>query len=228
MVNSSWTKNHIDQLWGVRRKTEPVDVEFPWPVGTVQLPVPNWRRWIGIRGPPAHRVYPPCDTTDLLRLPLDRKLKRLYLVSVAQFRPEKNHELLLKSYACARSQAETALRQANTAAGMPNQDDSEFETTYVHAACLDIADTSLWSVPPSSPPPTRTSRIHPCSSLSHACTHYRLEGAEAVLQSTLQVVGGCRNADDEARLDSLKALADRLGVAPYVQFRVNLPYADLK
>lgn len=43
----------------------------------------------GIRAPPALRVYPPCDTAALLALPLDRKLKRLYLVAVAQFRPEK-------------------------------------------------------------------------------------------------------------------------------------------
>lgn len=29
-------------------------------------------------------VYPPCDTTDLATLPLERKLKRLTLVSLAQ------------------------------------------------------------------------------------------------------------------------------------------------
>jgi hypothetical protein len=33
--------------------------------------------------PPA-RVYPPCDTADLAALPLERKLKRLYIVSLAQ------------------------------------------------------------------------------------------------------------------------------------------------
>ena len=35
------------------------------------------------RRPPA-RVWPPCDTADLAALPLQRKLKRLYLVSLAQ------------------------------------------------------------------------------------------------------------------------------------------------
>lgn len=34
------------------------------------------------------RVYPPCDTRALQALPLDRRLKRLYLISVAQFRWE--------------------------------------------------------------------------------------------------------------------------------------------
>lgn len=50
-------------------------------------------------------VYPPCDTTDLQLLPLDRKLKHLYLASVAQFRPEKNHRLQLEAFALARQRA---------------------------------------------------------------------------------------------------------------------------
>ena len=37
--------------------------------------------WWG-RQPPA-LVYPPCDTEELRRLPLDRRLKHLYLVSLA-------------------------------------------------------------------------------------------------------------------------------------------------
>lgn len=44
-------------------------------------------------------VYPPCDTADLQQLPLDRKLKRLLLLSVAQYRPEKNQELQLRALA---------------------------------------------------------------------------------------------------------------------------------
>lgn len=75
MVNSTWTLNHIRQLW-----------------------------WRSRHRPPA-LVYPPCDTEALRRLPLDRKLKKLYLIAVAQFRPEKNHGLLLRSYALALEQA---------------------------------------------------------------------------------------------------------------------------
>lgn len=41
--------------------------------------------------PPA-RVYPPCDTADLSALPLERKLKRLYLVSLAQVQTALQHE----------------------------------------------------------------------------------------------------------------------------------------
>lgn len=54
-------------------------------------------------------VYPPCDTSDLQSLPLDRRLKHLFLVSVAQFRPEKNHRLQLEAYAMAREQAGAAV-----------------------------------------------------------------------------------------------------------------------
>ena len=73
MVNSSWTKKHIRQLW--------------WKLDE------------------ARRVFPPCNTKSLQSLPLQRRLKRLYLVSVAQFRPEKDHALQLDSLALARRNA---------------------------------------------------------------------------------------------------------------------------
>jgi hypothetical protein len=38
-------------------------------------------------------------------LSLDRKLKQLYLISVAQFRPEKNHSMQLRAFALARQLA---------------------------------------------------------------------------------------------------------------------------
>ncbi|KAI7902045.1 uncharacterized protein BX663DRAFT_511548 [Cokeromyces recurvatus] len=63
MVNSTWTKGHIDQLW----RTKSVI------------------------------VYPPCDTESLCKLPL--KGRQSKIVSVAQFRPEKDHLLQLTSFA---------------------------------------------------------------------------------------------------------------------------------
>jgi alpha-1,2-mannosyltransferase len=74
MANSSWTADHIRQLWWAQGKSPAL-------------------------------VYPPCDTTELQRLPLDRRLKQLYLISVAQFRPEKNHRLQLEAFARARKMA---------------------------------------------------------------------------------------------------------------------------
>ncbi|KAL2653263.1 hypothetical protein R1flu_021391 [Riccia fluitans] len=66
MVNSSWTRAHIEELWRIRSRTI--------------------------------RVYPPCDTSTLQALPLRRRVKDGYIISVAQFRPEKAHGLQLEAF----------------------------------------------------------------------------------------------------------------------------------
>ena len=40
-------------------------------------------------------VYPPCDTTSFQQLPIQRDMKKFSVVSIGQFRPEKDHELQL-------------------------------------------------------------------------------------------------------------------------------------
>jgi len=67
MVNSSWTEDHIRQLWG--RLEEDVV-----------------------------KVYPPCDTThltDVVRVTDDKDTVRI--LSLGQFRPEKDHVLQIKA-----------------------------------------------------------------------------------------------------------------------------------
>lgn len=63
MVNSSWTKNHINQLWKRPNKT--------------------------------NLVYPPCNVEDFKKLKLKDR-KQLQIISISQFRPEKNHMLQLE------------------------------------------------------------------------------------------------------------------------------------
>jgi len=64
MVNSSWTQEHIQQLWG---------------------------------GQPC-LVYPPCDITHLEHLTGEgRESKQVRVLSIGQFRPEKDHVLQIKS-----------------------------------------------------------------------------------------------------------------------------------
>ena len=41
-------------------------------------------------------VYPPCDTESFRKLPLERPRKNVRVVSVGQFRPEKNHRMQLR------------------------------------------------------------------------------------------------------------------------------------
>lgn len=64
MVNSTWTRGHIDDIWDVVHKT--------------------------------HIVYPPCSTDELLKY--DSTHREPLIVSVAQFRPEKNHEMQLRAF----------------------------------------------------------------------------------------------------------------------------------
>ncbi|KAK9297536.1 hypothetical protein QLX08_008773 [Tetragonisca angustula] len=68
MVNSSWTEEHINAIWKCPLRT--------------------------------HKIYPPCNVKHLTSLPLlddDEKCKNIRILSVAQFRPEKNHPLMLKA-----------------------------------------------------------------------------------------------------------------------------------
>lgn len=72
MVNSSWTQKHIKSLWKCQ----------------------------------AHVVYPPCDVNSFRTLPLDRFERRsskfnssdLNIISIAQFRPEKNHQMQIEAF----------------------------------------------------------------------------------------------------------------------------------
>lgn len=65
MVNSSWTLNHIRQLWAIAERTR--------------------------------LVYPPCNTDAYLALPLENPTRNRYqILSLAQFRPEKNHRLQIQ------------------------------------------------------------------------------------------------------------------------------------
>ncbi|XWS56752.1 hypothetical protein CRYUN_Cryun09bG0112400 [Craigia yunnanensis] len=47
------------------------------------------------------RVYPPCDTSRLQELPLERLVETPKIISVAQFRPEKAHGLQLEAFSVA-------------------------------------------------------------------------------------------------------------------------------
>ena len=68
MVNSTWTQNHILSLWKAYSRT--------------------------------FVVYPPCDTKEFLSIQQSDKSKNAVqsIVSIAQFRPEKDHPLQIKSF----------------------------------------------------------------------------------------------------------------------------------
>lgn len=68
MVNSTWTQNHIESLWN--RK--------------------------------AHVVYPPCDVESFKKVFANKNREKskdgLNIISIAQFRPEKNHQLQIEAF----------------------------------------------------------------------------------------------------------------------------------
>ena len=69
MVNSTWTENQINLIW----KINPVQ---------------------------CFCIYPPCDIEKLVNLPLindEEKGDIIRIVSIGQFRPEKNHPLMLRA-----------------------------------------------------------------------------------------------------------------------------------
>lgn len=64
MTNSSWTQNHLDQIWA--RKSA--------------------------------KIFPPCDVSAFTKLEIEQKRIPFQIMSLAQFRPEKNHKLQVEAF----------------------------------------------------------------------------------------------------------------------------------
>ncbi|XP_030635661.1 GDP-Man:Man(3)GlcNAc(2)-PP-Dol alpha-1,2-mannosyltransferase isoform X2 [Chanos chanos] len=134
MVNSTWTLGHILALWRAPNRTSV--------------------------------VYPPCDVQSFLDIPLkgeeedEEDRKRRSVVSVGQFRPEKDHRLQIRAF-----------RKLLDKKG---------------------ADPG---------------------------------GRES---ARLVLIGGCRNQEDEDRVLMLRGLCQELGVADRVEFKLNIPFEELK
>ncbi|CAL1713659.1 unnamed protein product [Somion occarium] len=88
MVNSSWTKNHIDAI------LQPSDHLLDF----VHLftPLVLLRLWSSPSPRGAQIVYPPCDTREMAQFPLEGRER--VILSVAQFRPEKDHAAQLHAF----------------------------------------------------------------------------------------------------------------------------------
>lgn len=86
MVNSSWTKAHIDSILYHDNGFLNILTYLP--------PLVFLRPLLAVLKP-VEVVYPPCDTRELAELPL--KGRGRTIVSLAQFRPEKDHRTQLLS-----------------------------------------------------------------------------------------------------------------------------------
>jgi len=90
MVNSSWTKNHIDSI--LTHADQLIDfLHYLPPLILFKVLGPS-----KIHGQ-SRIVYPPCDTREMAKLSLTDRQR--VIVSIAQFRPEKDHKAQLLSLA---------------------------------------------------------------------------------------------------------------------------------
>jgi alpha-1,2-mannosyltransferase len=127
LVNSTWTYNHIQSLWK----------------GAA------WLKRIQI-------VFPPCSVTDFQKNDITKKRESVIL-SIGQFRPEKDHALQIESM-------------------------------------------------------SRLFELHP----------------ELKKEAKLVLIGSCRGASDQARLEQLQDLTKKLDLTASVSFVVNQPYSVIQ
>jgi len=74
----------------------------------------------------------------------------------------------------------------------------------------------------------RPEKDHPLMVESFRRLLMRLDGDAGKSRVRLVLLGSCRNADDERRVDDLRQLSHRLGVDDHVELHVNVEFEELK
>ncbi|KAI0036259.1 mannosyltransferase [Vararia minispora EC-137] len=100
MVNSTWTKNHIDSILqhtdGLFDTLDSAAEALLTPfaiIASLSLPTPASHPHKMPKE--ALRIYPPCDTRSMASFPLEGRER--IILSIAQFRPEKDHAMQIKA-----------------------------------------------------------------------------------------------------------------------------------
>ena len=200
VANGSWTAAHVRSLWGVEVRT----------------------------------VFPPCDTHTLQLLPLEptnpsgRLVGRDHLIlSVAQFRPEKDHQLQLRAFA----RLLRAWRRAGAPAPRPQlvlagavrhaADQARLDALHKLAALLLGSDAQRTGAAVDDPQVVRRStsprRIRMVGRKSEREGEGGAEAQAAAAQAAAAQAAAAEE-DEGAPLDMLDA----------VRFAPNLPYAELQ
>lgn len=91
MVNSSWTKNHVDSI--LQHSDPLLDAIHSFTPLTLMRPLSGGR---GDAQKFTRIVYPPCDTREMASFPLEGRER--VILSIAQFRPEKDHAAQLHAF----------------------------------------------------------------------------------------------------------------------------------
>lgn len=101
-------------------------------------------------------IYPPCNIEEFQKLPIDFGNRKAHIISIGQFRPEKDHMLQIRSF---------------------------------------------------------KKLVELCSEINK--------------DTKLILIGSCRNADDEERVEKLKELCRRLSLESSVIFKLNISFPEL-
>ena len=95
IVNSSWTENHISQLWRLRKDQR--EEKLPQDSTQKSINHDDKQRSRQRCTKSLIKMYPPCNTAHLQGIPLgDQKSRKRIVLSIGQFRPEKDHSLQLR------------------------------------------------------------------------------------------------------------------------------------
>jgi alpha-1,2-mannosyltransferase len=203
VANGSWTAAHVRSLWGVEVRT----------------------------------VFPPCDTHTLQLLPLEptnpsgRLVGRDHLIlSVAQFRPEKDHQLQLRAFA----RLLRAWRRAGAPAPRPQlvlagavrhaADQARLDALHKLASLLLGSDTQRTGAAVDDPQVVRRStsprriRMVGRKSEREGAGGAEAQAAAAQAAQAAAAQAAAAEEDEGAPLDMLDA----------VRFAPNLPYAELQ
>lgn len=108
MVNSSWTRNHILSLWKAYDRTA--------------------------------LLYPPCGSEKELQMlrAVDYKDRRKLIVSIGQFRPEKNHILQLEAFSLFRRNTEVGKDWKLVIVGGARNSEDEERVSFLRRRCREL------------------------------------------------------------------------------------------
>ncbi|EPQ54836.1 UDP-Glycosyltransferase/glycogen phosphorylase [Gloeophyllum trabeum ATCC 11539] len=140
MVNSSWTKNHVDAI--LRHSDPLLDALHTLPPWSLL----NWISPANADSPrDARIVYPPCDTREVAQFPLQGRER--VILSLAQFRPEKDHaaqlhafSILLDAHPEFKSSGASPIRLVLVGSSRNAEDAARVDSLRALATALDIAD----------------------------------------------------------------------------------------
>lgn len=185
LANSTWTATRVRDAWWLPDSAV-VKLYPPADVATLEQAAAEREETGAVKAAEAEGAARGVGATDAqgTARSLGFKASPPLCVYVAQFRPEKGHEMLVRAIAMLREWAHEAQRRA----GVPAGDDEE--TT---ATPSDVPPPASAPLPTDLPVPLSPARI---------------------LSARFVFVGGCRDEADAARADGLEALARELSLPP--------------